>query len=67
MSLSSLPGTSEAMTSEESPYKRPGGYDVITGFTTEYVRRIRADPMFARFPAGRGTDRKMRDLQMNID
>jgi hemoglobin len=52
---------------EKSLYERLGGYDVIAGFTTEYVKRIRADPRFARFSGGRSTDKKMRDLQMNID
>jgi hemoglobin len=52
---------------ERSLYQRLGGYDVIAEFTTEYVRRIRADSRFARFAGGRGTDKKMRDLQMNID
>ena len=48
-------------------YERLGGYDVIAGFMTDYVSRIRADPKFARFSGGRGTDKKKRDLQLNID
>jgi hemoglobin len=52
---------------ERSLYERLGGYDVIAGFMTEYVNRIRTDPRFARFGGGRGTDKKMRDVQLNID
>jgi hemoglobin len=53
--------------SEKSLYERLGGYDVIAAFMTDYVNRIRADPKFSRFSAGRGTDKKKRDLQLNID
>ena len=52
---------------ERSLYQRLGGYDVIAAFTTDYVNRIRADPRFARFGGGRSTDKKMRDVQLNID
>ena len=34
---------------------------------TEYIGRIRADPQFARYGSSRGTDKKKRDLQLNID
>ena len=51
----------------KSLYDRLGGYDVIAAFMTDYVNRIRADPKFARFSGGRGTDKKMRDVQLNID
>ena len=53
--------------SQKSLYERLGGYDVIAGFVTDYVNRIRADPQFARFGTSRGTDKKKRDLQLNID
>ncbi len=53
--------------SEKSLYERLGGYDAIAAFVTDYVNRIRADPKFARFSGGRGTDKKKRDLQLNID
>ncbi len=52
---------------QKSLYERLGGYDVIAAFMTDYVNRIRADPKFARFASGRGTDKKKRDLQLNID
>lgn len=52
---------------EWSLYERLGGYDVIAKFMTDYVNRIRADSRFARFAGGRGTDKKMRDVQLNID
>jgi len=52
---------------EKSLYERLGGYDVIAAFVTDYINLIRADPQFARFGAGRGSDKKKRDLQLNID
>jgi hemoglobin len=48
-------------------YERLGGYDVIAAIVTDYIGRIRADPQFARYASSRGTDKKMRDLQLNID
>ena len=55
------------MAQSKSLYERLGGYDTIAGFMTDYIRRIRADPQFARFSGGRGSDKKNRDLQLNID
>jgi len=51
---------------ERSLYERLGGYDVIAKFMTDYVNRIRGDSRFARFGGGRSTDKKMRDVQLNI-
>jgi hemoglobin len=51
----------------KSLYERLGGYDVIAAFMKDYVARIRADPQFARFSGGRGTDKKNKDVQLNID
>ena len=51
----------------KSLYARLGGYDVIAAFVTDYISLIRADPNFVRFSTSRGTDKKMRDLQLNID
>lgn len=52
---------------EKSLYERLGGYDAIAAFVTDYINRIRADPKFARFGTSRGTDKKKRDVQLNID
>jgi hemoglobin len=52
---------------DKSLYQRLGGYDGIAAFFTDYVNRMRADPRMARFSGGRGTDKKARDLQLNID
>lgn len=52
---------------EPSLYHRLGGYDPIVAVMTDYVNRIRTDSRFARFSGGRSTDKKMRDLQLNID
>ena len=53
--------------SEKSLYERLGGYDKIAAFVTEYIMLIRADPIFAKYGSSRGTDKKKRDLQLNID
>ncbi len=55
------------MTTKKSLYERLGGYDAIAAFVTDYIIRIRADPNFSRFGTSRGTDKKKRDLQLNID
>ncbi len=55
------------MAAEKSLYERLGGYDAIAAFVTDYIMRIRADPDFSRFSTSRGTDKKRRDLQLNID
>ena len=55
------------MAQPKSLYERLGGYDVIAAFMTDYIMRIRADPKFARFSGGRGSDNKKRGLQLNID
>ncbi len=55
------------MTSEKSLYERLGGYDAIAAFVTDYIARVRADPNFSRFGTSRGTDKKNRDVQLNID
>ncbi len=52
---------------EKTLYERLGGYDAIAAFMKDYISRIRADPQFARFGTGRGTDKKNRDTQLNID
>ncbi len=55
------------MAAEKSLYERLGGYDAIAAFVTDYIYRIRADPNFSRFGTSRGTDKKKRDVQLNID
>jgi len=55
------------MAAEKSLYERLGGYDAIAAFVTDYIMRIRADPNFSRFGTSRGTDKKKRDPQLNID
>jgi hemoglobin len=52
---------------EQTLYQRLGGYDIIAAIMSDYVNRMRADSRFARFAGGRSTDKKMRDLQLNID
>lgn len=52
---------------EPSLYRRLGGYDAIAAVLVDYVNRLRSDPRFARFSGGRSADKKMRDVQLNID
>ncbi len=52
---------------EPSLYQRLGGYDAIAAVLVDYVSRLRSDPQFARFSGGRSADKKMRDVQLNID
>ena len=52
---------------ERTLYERLGGYDAIAAIVTDYISKIRADQQFAHYSRGRGTDKKMRDLQLNID
>jgi hemoglobin len=52
---------------EKSLYERLGGYDVIAAIVNDYISAMRADPHFSRFSGGRGTDKKNRDFQLNID
>jgi len=55
------------LSGDRTLYERLGGYDTIASFMGEYVKLIRADRRLARFQGGRSNDKKMRDLQLNID
>lgn len=47
-------------------YKRIGGYDAIAAIVDEFLSRLRADPMFARFGGGRGLDSTRRGRELLI-
>src|SRR5689334_3104567 len=53
---------------EEKPlYSRLGGYDVIAGIIDDLLARLRVDPQFARFGAGRSVDSQNRARQLLVD
>ena len=47
-------------------YERLGGYDAIAAIVDEFLRRLRADPMFARFGGGRGLDSTRRGRELLV-
>jgi hemoglobin len=47
-------------------YERLGGYDVIAAIVDEFLRSLRADPMFARFGGGRSLDSTRRGRELLI-
>ena len=47
-------------------YERLGGYDAIAAIVDEFLRRLRADPMFARFGGGRSQDSTRRGRELII-
>ena len=49
-----------------SLYERIGRYDAISAIADEYLKGVRADPAFARFP-GRGADSLRRAKQLLKD
>jgi len=52
---------------EKSLYHRLGGYDVIAGIVDDLFSRLRSDPEFARFAAGRSLDSQHRSRQLLVD
>jgi hemoglobin len=52
--------------SGETLYQRLGGYDAIAAIVDEFLRRLRADPMFARFGGGRSLDSTQRGREFLI-
>ena len=53
--------------SEQSLYRRLGGYDVIAAVIDDLFAALRADPTFARFGAGRSLDSHARARQLLVD
>ncbi len=47
-------------------YERLGGYDAIAAIVDEFLRRLRADPMFARFGGGRSHDSTRRGRELLV-
>ena len=59
-------GTRQSGT-EESLYRRLGGYDVIAAVVDDLFLRLRADPRFSRFGVGRSIDSHIRARQLLVD
>src|SRR5690348_18344435 len=57
---------SDAPTAGKSLYERLGGYDAIAAIIDEFLRRMRADPMFARFAGGRSLDSVRRGRELLV-
>jgi len=53
--------------SEETLYRRLGGYDVIAAVIDEFLSRFRSDPRLARFGTGRSVDSHQRTRQLLVD
>lgn len=51
----------------KSLYQRVGGYDVIAGVVDDFLKQLQADPAFARFGQGRGTNSLMHARQLIVD
>ncbi len=52
---------------KDSLYKRLGGYDAIAAVTDDFIGRLLADPVFARFFVGFSDDSKKRIRQHIVD
>lgn len=50
-----------------SLYRRLGGYDAIAAIVADLFQRLKDDPRFVRFGAGRSLDSKARVLQLTIE
>jgi hemoglobin len=53
--------------STKTLYERLGGYDAISAVANDLLRRLRADPVLARFWQNRGEDGVRREIQLLID
>ncbi|MGI8958589.1 MAG: group I truncated hemoglobin [Bryobacteraceae bacterium] len=60
------PTTSDVRASR-TLYKRLGGYDVIAQVVDDLFARLRSDPLFERFGAGRSLDSHHRARQLLVD
>lgn len=47
-------------------YQRLGGYDTIAAIVDEFLRSMRADPVFARFAGGRSLDSVRRGRELLV-
>ena len=52
---------------EESLYKRLGGYDAIAAVTDDFLERVMSDPQIGGYWKGDSNDTKRRDRQLVVD
>ncbi len=52
---------------EDTLYKRLGGYDAVVAVVNDLLPRLMEDPLLARFWQNRGTDGLEREKQLLID
>jgi hemoglobin len=62
-----LPGPQGPATSQDSLYKRLGGYDAIAAVTDDFVGRLVTDPKEGRFFVGLSNDSKTKVRQHVVD
>lgn len=63
------PAAPAAMTAPVAPalYKRLGGYDALAAVSDDFLGRLVAEPQFARFFGGHGTDSLKKIRQLIVD
>jgi hemoglobin len=59
--------TAQAGSSQDSLYKRLGGYDALAAVTDDFLNRLATDPKEGRFFVGLSTDSKTRVRQHVVD
>ena len=59
--------TSRNSPSEQTLYRRLGGYDAIAAVIDEFLSRFGSDPTLARFGGGRSLDSRQRSRQLLVD
>lgn len=57
---------SNAQKTDKTLYERLGGYDSIAAIVDNFLSRLRADPMFARFGGGRSLDSVRRGRELLV-
>jgi hemoglobin len=57
----------QAAASQDSLYKRLGGYDALAAVTDEFIGRLATDPKLGRFFVGLSNDSKVRVRQHVVD
>jgi hemoglobin len=55
------------MASQDSLYKRLGGYDALAAVTDDFITRLATDPKLGRFFVGLSTDSKIKVRQHVVD
>src|SRR5579871_4880251 len=62
-----VPAVQSMTSSQDSLYKRLGGYDALAAVTDDFITRLATDPKEGRFFVGLSTDSKVRVRQHIVD